>query len=733
MPQFKYHAFISYSHADRSWADWLHKALETYPVPQRLVGRRTAAGTIPRRLTPVFRDRDELPSATDLSRKVNEALAQSGALVVICSPHSATSRWVDEEVRAFKRLGREERVFCLIVDGEPNAGDLPGREHEECFAPALRHRIGADGALTTQRTEPIAADARPGKDGKTNAKLKLLAGLLDVGFDELRQREQQRRVRRLGAIAALALLMMVVTSVLAVQAVIARKAAERRQQQSEELVNFMLGDLNDKLAEFGRLDIMEAVDDQAMRYFESLPTTDVTDAALAQRAKALEKIGSVRLNQGHLPEAMQAYQSSLKLVAGLAAAEPRDTERQLAHAQSLAFIGTTHWYQGQLDKALQAFESSQAILLRAGSHAPADLQLQFQLAVIDNNIGHVMEASGRLDDAMVQYRSMLATSKKLIAAQPDNKEWLVKLGQSHNNLGKLALLRGDLGTAIVEYSADDRIESALAARDPKNTNQRENMLLVRAILGGVLALAGEVEASIDHLQQAAAIADQLHAIEPNNASFQEDQALCRLRLARILRLRGDLAAARAQSAQSLSLFRELIGKDPSNSGWQREYGEALLEQAAQSQAAGRADAARVQARAAQKILEPLRKQQPDDRATLLAATTTQLLLADLGEQAQPEAAARLRNTALRALRAPDSGDPRLLALQVEALLALRKQAEAQPIIRRLWESGYRDPALLAVLGRTRIDYPVNTAFQQRLHAENPAFMPKASAAALTQE
>jgi hypothetical protein len=78
---------------------------------------------------------------------------------------------VNEEILAFKRLGREDRIFCLIVGGEPNATDIPSREQEECFPPALRFRLGPDGGLSVARTEPIAADARPGKDGKSNAKL----------------------------------------------------------------------------------------------------------------------------------------------------------------------------------------------------------------------------------------------------------------------------------------------------------------------------------------------------------------------------------------------------------------------------------------------------------------------------------------------------------------------------------------------------------------------------------
>src|SRR3954471_23301941 len=105
----RYFAFISYSHRDEAWAQWLHKALETYRVPSRLVGQTTSSGVIPRRLLPIFRDRDELASATDLGRTVNAALAQSKNLIVICSPASAQSRWVNEEVLAYKRLGYAER------------------------------------------------------------------------------------------------------------------------------------------------------------------------------------------------------------------------------------------------------------------------------------------------------------------------------------------------------------------------------------------------------------------------------------------------------------------------------------------------------------------------------------------------------------------------------------------------------------------------------------------------
>lgn len=178
---FRYWAFISYSHADAKWGDWLHGALETYRVPSRLV--RKARGAVPRRVFPVFRDREELASSASLGENIENALRSSRALVVICSPRAAASRWVNEEIKLYKGMGREDRVFCLIVDGEPNSP--AGSGANECFPASLR-----------EPAEPIAADAREGKDGKRNALLKLIAGIVGVPYDELRQRERQRLVRQ---------------------------------------------------------------------------------------------------------------------------------------------------------------------------------------------------------------------------------------------------------------------------------------------------------------------------------------------------------------------------------------------------------------------------------------------------------------------------------------------------------------------------------------------------------
>jgi hypothetical protein len=202
--RFKYRAFLSYSHRDTAWGKWLHAALERYAVDKELIGRETPVGPIPKTLRPIFRDREDFAAGPSLSEQTVAALEASQFLIVICSPNSAQSKYVIEEIRRFKALGRGDHIIPVIVDGEPNDPE------RECFPPALRLKVGPDGALTDEREEPIAADARPKHDGKDLAKLKVVAGLLGLGLDEIvRRAERARRKRVRNWSAALLLLRLV--------------------------------------------------------------------------------------------------------------------------------------------------------------------------------------------------------------------------------------------------------------------------------------------------------------------------------------------------------------------------------------------------------------------------------------------------------------------------------------------------------------------------------------------
>ena len=145
----RYKAFISYSHKDKEWGNWLHKSLETYKVPAKLIKNSSDQRDIPKRIFPVFKDTDELPADSNLGANIENALKKSDTLIVICSPAAAKSRWVNQEILTYKRNGGEGRILAILVGGEPGASDA-GDIESECFPEALRFKIGVDGELTSK-------------------------------------------------------------------------------------------------------------------------------------------------------------------------------------------------------------------------------------------------------------------------------------------------------------------------------------------------------------------------------------------------------------------------------------------------------------------------------------------------------------------------------------------------------------------------------------------------------
>lgn len=165
----EYFAFISYKSEDVEWATWLQHELEHYHLPASFNGRTD----VPQELRPVFRDIDEL-SAGNLPEQIKQALANSQNLIVICSPLAAKSPWVNEEVETFIALGRTDRIFPFIVDGNSPS---------EFFPPSLRD--------LPKNEERLGGDVS--KKGRDAAFVKVVAGMLGVGFDSLWNRYEKEK------------------------------------------------------------------------------------------------------------------------------------------------------------------------------------------------------------------------------------------------------------------------------------------------------------------------------------------------------------------------------------------------------------------------------------------------------------------------------------------------------------------------------------------------------------
>jgi tetratricopeptide (TPR) repeat protein len=186
---FEYAAFLSYNSADRAIARRLQRTLESYAPPAELRGQATSIGIIGDRLGRICRDRTDFRSGESLSAALKAALDKSSALIVLCSPDSAQSKWVNEEVAYFRSIGRGARIFPLIARTDETGSIL------NSFPPALRREDG---------DEAIAADLRKTGDGWQDGVLKIIASVLDVEFDAVRRRALESARRRARVAFALA-------------------------------------------------------------------------------------------------------------------------------------------------------------------------------------------------------------------------------------------------------------------------------------------------------------------------------------------------------------------------------------------------------------------------------------------------------------------------------------------------------------------------------------------------
>lgn len=175
--RYQYFAFISYKREDEEWARWLQHKLESYRLPSNLNGRTD----LPKEIRPVFKDTSELTPG-NLPEQINEALEQSKFLIVICSPRSAQSEWVNKEVETFMSMGRTNNIIPFIIDGSPYSSD----QSEECFPKAI--------LSLPQEQEILGANIN--EMGRDAAAVKVVARMFDIRFDELWQRHEREKLRR---------------------------------------------------------------------------------------------------------------------------------------------------------------------------------------------------------------------------------------------------------------------------------------------------------------------------------------------------------------------------------------------------------------------------------------------------------------------------------------------------------------------------------------------------------
>ncbi|MFM5886334.1 MAG: toll/interleukin-1 receptor domain-containing protein [Novosphingobium sp.] len=493
----RYRAFISYSHADDGFAHWLHRRLERFALP-------AAPGEPAGRLAPVFLDRAELAAGTDLSEQVRSALEASAALIVVCSPAAAQSRWVALEIALFRELHPDRPVLAALIAGEP----------DEAFPAPLTRR--GDTVV-----EPLAADFRKLGDGRRLGLLKVIAGLTALPLDRLVQRDAMARQRRVMFVTAGVLALSLVLAGMLLVALRERAEAQRQRADAEGMVEFMLTDLRDRLKSVGRLDVMAAVNAKAMDHYAGEKDLSGLPAdTLERRARLLIAMGEDDIDTRRLGDAAQKFGEAYRISADLLRREPDNPARIFNHAQSEYWVGNLPFLANNKAAAQPHWEAYLRLAERLQSIDPRNTDWRREVAYAHDNLcalaqvepAEIGRAINHCRKSVEITSAVAAQLPGLMQAQLDNSNDIAWLADAQ-------LKAGNGAEALTLRARQKQLVDALPARFPDDVRAQEARLMAGIGMGLTQVALGRYDEARATVRATMPIADELRAHDPANVTW----------------------------------------------------------------------------------------------------------------------------------------------------------------------------------------------------------------------
>ncbi len=482
----------------------------------------------------------------------------------------------------------------------------------------------------------------------------------------------------------------------------ARADAQRRQEQAEALLSFMLGDFRAELKKIGKLGLLDAVGDKAMAHFAAADPKDLTDTALTQQAKALTQIGEIRLDQARYADAAKAFETAYQRTAALVTRHPQNADMLFERAQAEFWIGFTarrrgdftqarEWLtryrdstvaltklegptsralieqsSGEHNLAVLEFDRGNLAAARAGllsvrdlrtrllETKPEDIPLRAQLADNASWLGRVAEADGRFEDALRHYGELADIALRLSNQEPTVPRWKARRAEALFFAAQIRAVRGDLLGALEHFKEARAIYEALLSHDPANLQRLGEASFVALHQVEVL-LVVDRPAAEKLLETTRPLVENLLRQEPTQRAIQRRAALAARLEARLL-FPDAPEQALGSALRALSILQPLVESDVASDVWTlSEYARsALLAGRIRSAIGARDEAARLR----------------QDVITILTAHTER-----------------------------NARDWRLLDPLAQAHLLLGDQAGARPFLEALKRSGYRavDPLSASTL------------------------------------
>ena len=334
-----------------------------------------------------------------------------------------------------------------------------------------------------------------------------------------------------------------------------RADAESAQKETEDVIQFLLTDLRERLEKTGHLGAMESVLERAVTHFrQKYEAAGRTPDAATQLADALVVKGDVLGTRGLPEEARLLYGEALELAAAARDAEPRHPGRTrrvaAAHLDLSEFFLPSGRYPAALEHAGHMLTEARRAVAEENSTASRRLLAAAHRARA-NALGYLLD----LDACEREYLEAQRIFAELAKAEPSSLRWQGELAALEMSLGSLAETRKDYPKMLAHFTAyHEHVK-----KTEGTTSNSYSHAAVR--LGHALVLSQRADDAFPLLVEAVHIAEEEVERRPGHRGNMGHLRWCQKVFAEMQEQRGETASA-AEMRRRMAALDAAIAATP---------------------------------------------------------------------------------------------------------------------------------------------------------------------------
>jgi len=480
--------------------------------------------------------------------------------------------------------------------------------------------------LTLARAQAAAID--------DDARRKPLSASIEAVAAVVRQREAQRRWAIRGVVGLLLALLISAAAFTyslnqsRLEAVEARREAEaakgdsdrqrdkaeEARHEAEQLIEFMLGDLTDKLRPIGRLAILDSVLKRVDGILDKRRQRGMTHTERGSLVKMLALVGDVRMSQGQTSAALESFSTGLDISLRQIGRNPSEEKWRLSAAEGYRRLGGIALAQGNMAGAEDHFRRYRDLASDLVSEFPESTRAARELSMAEILIGDILRDTSRMDQCRPFYDRAVQIRRALLDRDPTHPDRKVDMTVGYNRLGILAARMGDRAKADEAFSQALAITEELAGLDPTNAQWQLELASSLNQMGDNLEAQGRLPEAHAAFQRSLDAYKRISEIDPDNAGNHREVSLGWHRLATVTEKEGDLEAALEMFGTARDIMEDLVARDPSRATWHHELAINYNRMSRTLQGLGKSDEALSATLSESAILENIVAMSPESMA-----------------------------------------------------------------------------------------------------------------------